>query len=102
MYCVQLINHQNLTLISDAGLFSHKNCKCKKDKDEELGQIILENIWHPSVPYHIIIQINDAVFIKFLGLKVWCLFEGGVYLREVFIANFVRTTVNLWFIKNST
>ena len=47
----------------------------------KLGQIILENIWHPSVPYHIIIQINDVVFIKFLGLKVWCLFEGGVYCK---------------------
>ena len=43
----------------------------------------------------VIIRINAAAFIKFLALQVRRLFEGGVYSRAAFIANFVTTTVNL-------
>ena len=32
---------------------------------------------------------------KFLALKMRCLFEGGVYSREAFIANLVTRTLNL-------
>ena len=50
----------------------------------------------------VIIRINAAAFIKFLVRKVRRLFEGGVYPREALIAHFVKTTVNLWLIQNST
>ena len=45
----------------------------------------------------VIIWINAAAFIKFLVLKVRRLFQGDVYSRAAFIANFVTTTVNLLF-----
>ena len=41
---------------------------------------------------------NAAAFIKFLVLKMRRLFEGCVCSRAALIANFVKTTVNLWFI----
>ena len=45
----------------------------------------------------VITRINAAAFIKLLALKVRRLFEGGVYLRVAFIANFVTTSVHLLF-----
>ena len=50
----------------------------------------------------VIIRINAAVFITFLVLQVRRLYEGGVYSRAAFIANFVTTSVNSLFNSRSS
>ena len=59
------------------------------------GNFVFQQLRDKILSHNVTIRINAAAFIKFLALKMRCLFEGGVYLREAFIANLVTTTVNL-------